>query len=84
MPCHWWSCSSVRRPSKTTLFKLGVTFNVYSDTQGTERIFPFDVIPRIVPGHEWDWLEKGLKQRIQAINCFLHDVYNEQNILNDG
>ena len=36
-----------------TLFKLGVTFNVYSDTQGTERIFPFDVIPRIVPGHEW-------------------------------
>lgn len=69
---------------QNTLFKLGITFNVYSDDQGTERIFPFDVIPRIVPGDEWKWLEKGLKQRIYAINCFIHDVYNEQKILNDG
>ncbi|HZG37800.1 MAG TPA: circularly permuted type 2 ATP-grasp protein, partial [Nodosilinea sp.] len=69
---------------QNTLFKLGVTFNVYSDNQGTERIFPFDVIPRIVPGHEWKWIEKGLKQRIYAINCFIHDVYNDQKILNDG
>ena len=69
---------------QNTLFKLGVTFNVYSDTQGTERIFPFDVIPRIVPGQEWSWLEKGLKQRIYALNCFIHDVYNDQKILKDG
>ncbi|MBW4463783.1 MAG: circularly permuted type 2 ATP-grasp protein [Nodosilinea sp. WJT8-NPBG4] len=69
---------------QNALFKLGVTFNVYSDNQGTERIFPFDVIPRLVPGHEWEWIEKGLKQRIYAINCFIHDVYNDQKILNDG
>jgi uncharacterized circularly permuted ATP-grasp superfamily protein len=70
--------------AQNTLFKLGVTFNVYSDTQGTERIFPFDVIPRIVSGDEWQWLEKGLKQRIHALNCFIHDVYNDQKILNDN
>jgi uncharacterized circularly permuted ATP-grasp superfamily protein len=68
---------------QNTLFKLGVTFNVYSDNQGTERIFPFDVIPRIVSGQEWQWLEKGLKQRIYALNCFIHDVYNDQKILKD-
>lgn len=70
--------------AQNTLFKLGVTFNVYSDNQGTERIFPFDVVPRIVSGDEWAWLEKGLKQRVQAINCFIHDVYNEQKIIKDG
>ncbi|MGF1519821.1 MAG: circularly permuted type 2 ATP-grasp protein [Nodosilinea sp.] len=69
---------------QNALFKLGVTFNVYSDNQGTERILPFDVIPRIVPGHEWEWIEQGLKQRIYALNCFIQDVYNDQNILNDG
>jgi uncharacterized circularly permuted ATP-grasp superfamily protein len=73
-----------QQTAQNALFKLGVTFNVYSDNQGTERILPFDVIPRIVPGHEWEWLEKGLKQRIYAINCFIHDVYNDQKILNDG
>jgi len=66
------------------LFKLGVTFNVYSDNQGTERIFPFDVIPRFVPYSEWELLEKGLKQRIHALNCFIHDIYNDQKIIEDG
>ncbi|NJN22951.1 MAG: circularly permuted type 2 ATP-grasp protein [Leptolyngbya sp. RL_3_1] len=70
--------------AQNTLFKLGVTFNVYSDTEGTERIFPFDIIPRVVSAAEWAWLERGLKQRIEALNCFLNDVYNEQKILNDG
>lgn len=70
--------------AQNTLFKLGVTFNVYSDNQGTERIFPFDVIPRIVSGDEWVWLEKGLKQRIYALNCFIHDVYNDQKIIKDN
>ena len=66
------------------LFKLGVTFNVYSDNQGTERIFPFDVVPRVVPSDEWQWLERGLKQRIKALNCFLDDIYNDQKIIKDG
>ena len=73
-----------QQTAQNMLFKLGVTFNVYSDNQGTERIFPFDVVPRVVPSHEWHWLERGLKQRIQALNCFLDDIYNEQNILKDG
>ena len=73
-----------QQAAQNTLFKLGVTFNVYSDSQGTERIFPFDVIPRIVSGDEWAWLEKGLKQRGQAINCFIQDVYNDQKIIKDG
>ncbi|HBL14877.1 MAG TPA: hypothetical protein DD379_26500, partial [Cyanobacteria bacterium UBA11162] len=64
--------------------KLGVTFNVYSDNQGIERVFPFDIIPRIVSTQEWDRLEKGLKQRIAALNLFLADIYDEQRILNDG
>ncbi|MDA0265770.1 MAG: circularly permuted type 2 ATP-grasp protein [Cyanobacteria bacterium] len=70
--------------AQNTLFKLGVTFNVYSDSEGTERIFPFDIVPRVVSAAEWAWLERGLKQRIEALNCFLHDVYNEQKIIKDG
>lgn len=69
--------------AQNMLFKLGVTFNVYSDNQGTERIFPFDVIPRFVPYSEWEWLEKGLKQRIEALNRFIHDIYNDQKIIKD-
>ncbi|MEM6839373.1 MAG: circularly permuted type 2 ATP-grasp protein [Cyanobacteria bacterium P01_C01_bin.120] len=69
--------------AQNMLFKMGVTFNVYSDNQGTERIFPFDVIPRFVPYSEWERLEKGLKQRIAALNCFIHDVYNDQKIIKD-
>jgi uncharacterized circularly permuted ATP-grasp superfamily protein len=73
-----------QQAAQNTLFKMGVTFNVYSDNQGTERIFPFDVVPRIVPYKEWLWLERGLKQRIEALNCFIHDVYHDQKIIEDG
>ncbi len=66
------------------LFKLGITFNVYSDRQGVERVFPFDIIPRIISAQEWEKLEKGLKQRIIALNLFLGDIYGEQRILTDG
>lgn len=66
------------------LFKLGATFNVYSDKEGTERILPFDVIPRLVSASDWDWLERGLKQRIHALNLFLNDIYSDQKILKDG
>lgn len=73
-----------QQSAQIALFKLGVTFNVYSDGQGTERILPFDIVPRIVSADEWETLERGLKQRIYALNCFIHDVYNEQKILKDG
>lgn len=70
--------------AQAALFQMGVTFNVYGDSQGTERIFPFDIIPRIVSASEWQRLEKGLKQRIHALNLFIDDVYHDQKILKDG
>lgn len=73
-----------QQAAQNTLMKLGATFNVYSDNQGTERIFPFDIIPRIVSGSEWQWLEKGLKQRIAALNLFIADLYGDQKIIKDG
>ncbi len=62
----------------------GITFTVYSDDAGIERIFPFDVIPRIITAKEWNHIESGIKQRLRALNLFLHDVYHQQQILKDG
>ncbi|MEB3295430.1 MAG: circularly permuted type 2 ATP-grasp protein [Synechococcales bacterium] len=73
-----------QQTAQSTLFKMGVTFNVYSNNEGTERIFPFDLIPRIVSCDEWKFLERGLKQRIYALNQFLSDIYGAQKILQDG
>jgi uncharacterized circularly permuted ATP-grasp superfamily protein len=73
-----------RSTAEVALFKLGVTFNVYSDNQGVEKIFPFDIIPRIIANREWLSLEQGLKQRITALNLFLNDIYDEQKIIKDG
>lgn len=73
-----------QQAAEIALFKLGVTFNVYSDGQGTERIMPFDIIPRIVSMTEWQVLEAGLKQRIYALNQFLADIYGDQKILKDS
>ena len=64
--------------------RQGVTFNVYGDAQGAERIFPFDMIPRVIPASEWEHIERGLAQRITALNLFLHDIYHDQKILKDG
>lgn len=61
----------------------GITFTVYSDNAGIERIFPFDIIPRIITGLEWDHVENGIKQRLRALNLFLKDIYNEQQIIKD-
>ena len=61
----------------------GITFSVYSDRRGTEKIFPFDLIPRTIPASEWEKLEAGLVQRIRALNLFLHDVYHDQRILKE-
>jgi uncharacterized circularly permuted ATP-grasp superfamily protein len=66
------------------LLQNGITFNVYSDSAATEKIFPFDIIPRIVEAHEWDWIEKGLKQRVYALNLFIDDIYHEQKIIKAG
>jgi uncharacterized circularly permuted ATP-grasp superfamily protein len=72
-----------QQAAQNALFRLGVTFNVYSDNQGTERILPFDIIPRTVSIQEWERLENGLKQRIHVLNLFLEDIYGAQKILKD-
>ena len=66
------------------LLQMGITFNVYADSAGTERIFPFDLIPRIVTAPEWQRIERGLGQRIHALNEFIDDIYHGQKILKDG
>jgi uncharacterized circularly permuted ATP-grasp superfamily protein len=66
------------------LFRMGITFSVYGDTLGTEKIFPFDILPRIVAAEEWRSVEQGLKQRIEALNLFIDDIYHDQKILKDG
>ncbi len=66
------------------LMNMGITFNVYGDTKGQERIFPFDLVPRLITSQDWEWLERGLKQRIEALNLFIDDIYHEQNIVKDG
>jgi uncharacterized circularly permuted ATP-grasp superfamily protein len=73
-----------QQAAQIALFKMGVTFNVYGNEEGTEKIFPFDIVPRTIAASEWQFLEKGLKQRIVALNHFLADVYGEQKIVQDG
>ena len=65
------------------LLQRGVTFTVYADSRGTERIMPFDLIPRIIPGNEWSVLRRGVAQRVRALNAFLADIYHDQRILRD-
>jgi uncharacterized circularly permuted ATP-grasp superfamily protein len=62
----------------------GVTFTVYSSGEGIEKIFPFDIIPRLITATEWNFIERGIKQRLNALNLFLKDVYSDQFILKDG
>jgi uncharacterized circularly permuted ATP-grasp superfamily protein len=66
------------------LLNMGITFNVYGASQGVEKIFPFDIVPRVLPSSEWARLDRGLKQRIHALNLFLDDLYHEQRIIKDG
>src|ERR1700688_3453041 len=63
--------------------RQGITFTVYSDEQGTERIFPFDLMPRIIPSAKWSKIETGLIQRLRALNMFLKDIYTDQRILKE-
>jgi uncharacterized circularly permuted ATP-grasp superfamily protein len=61
----------------------GITFTVYGRDEGTERIFPYDLLPRMIAGDEWERIERGLTQRITALNHFLRDIYGEAKILKD-
>ena len=70
--------------AERALMAMGITFNVYSENEGTERIMPVDIIPRIVHAQEWEKMEKGLIQRITALNLFLTDIYSDQKIIKDG
>ncbi|MBL8079411.1 MAG: circularly permuted type 2 ATP-grasp protein [Anaerolineales bacterium] len=72
-----------RRVSDTAFLYQGITFTVYGEEQGIERIFPFDLIPRIIPFAEWQYIERGLTQRVTALNLFLHDIYHDQRILRE-
>ena len=67
----------------SALLLMVITFTVYGDESGTEKIFPFDIVPRIVEAFEWQHIDAGLKQRIKALNMFLDDIYHDQNIIND-
>jgi uncharacterized circularly permuted ATP-grasp superfamily protein len=67
-----------------TFHRLGITFAVYGEEAGTERLIPFDLLPRIIPADEWKVLQKGLEQRVKSLNLFLHDIYHGQEILRAG
>ena len=70
--------------AENIFYRKGVTFTVYSDAKNIERMIPFDIIPRIIAASEWEIIEKGCKQRITALNAFLHDIYHEQAIMKAG
>ncbi len=73
-----------QKVAEAELLQMGITFTVYGNNEGTEKIFPFDVIPRIVNAKEWERIEKGLVQRIHALNLFIDDIYHDQKIVKDG
>lgn len=72
-----------QKAAEAALYQMGITFTVYGSDQGTERIWPYDIIPRIVEGSDWKVIEKGLRQRIYALNTFIQDVYNARRIIRD-
>lgn len=73
-----------QQAAEGALLHMGITFNVYGAQEGTERIFPFDLLPRIVTAEEWAWIERGLRQRITALNLFIDDIYHDRKVLHDG
>jgi uncharacterized circularly permuted ATP-grasp superfamily protein len=80
-PCEF---EARRRAADVAFLYQGITFTVYSESQGIERIFPFDLVPRVIPRDEWNRLERGLAQRVTALNLFLEDVYHQQRIVREG
>jgi uncharacterized circularly permuted ATP-grasp superfamily protein len=73
-----------QKAADLALLNMGITFNVYGHEAGTEKVWPFDIVPRILEASEWDRIERGLKQRIRALNSFIDDVYNKRQIIRDG
>ena len=76
--------SQKQREAEMLFRRLGITFAVYGEAAGAERLIPFDVVPRVFGAKEWARLERGLKQRVSALNAFLHDIYHDQNIIKAG
>ena len=76
--------SQRQHAAERALRSMGITFNTWKEGRGEERIFPFDVVPRLIPAHEWTRIDAGLKQRIRALNLFIGDVYGKQRILHKG
>src|ERR1043166_3664505 len=72
------------RLQKLSLMDQGITFTVNGEKEGTERIFPFDFVPRIIPAPEWERIQAGLVQRVTALNLFILDIYQDQRCLKDG
>ena len=73
-----------QREAEDVFRLMGITFNVYGRAEAEERLIPFDIIPRIISGREWQKLSRGIEQRVRAINAFLHDIYNRQEIIKAG
>ena len=69
------------KEAETIFRRLGITFAVYEEGNDLERLIPFDVLPRLISAREWNFLERGLEQRVRALNAFLVDVYHDQQIL---
>jgi len=76
--------ASRQKAAEAAFLQMGITFGVYGNQKGLEKIFPFDIIPRVIKASDWDMVDRGVKQRVFALNQFIHDIYNEQKILNDG
>src|SRR5207244_3572202 len=73
-----------RHAADLLFHRVGITFAVYGEASGTERLIPFDVVPHVIPGAQWDMLARGLRQRVEALNRFLHDIYHGQEIIAAG
>ncbi|MAK64558.1 MAG: hypothetical protein CMF75_07465, partial [Maricaulis sp.] len=72
------------REAETFFRRTGITFNVYGARDADERLIPFDIVPRVISAREWARLERGIEQRVRAINAFLHDIYHKQEIIRAG
>ncbi len=82
-----WSTEEFERHlarANVTFQQIGITFTVYGDARGTERLIPFDPIPRVIAAVEWRQIQAGIRQRVNALNRFLHDIYHDRNVLRDG
>lgn len=88
--CEWYDAQDTawlrRKAQEAESFfrRTGITFNVYGDGDGEERLIPFDMVPRIITAHEWRKLSRGIEQRVRALNAFLHDIYHRQEIIRAG